>query len=374
MVVCPTTLNAASMLVGLLKATYQEVLKPSLIEKFKVVLTKMVIMEDFHTSFRWRTNLGNAAKKDLMPYKSCFEINTDAAEHCDLILVLSALLEKYSYTDTQRIIVTYAVDAFLYPDTSDLIEYMTERNFLNHSSIHEASPANLVTQRGVLAVYLTFYEVVHRNRTGQTVLLKPQGLNAYFTGLSEIQLTTGSEFGLFLAGVLNGYSKLSIIGKTPYNPVFEFYSLVAQTWAESLKVYLKVSTHHEATLLMNSFWHAGLKTDLFQPSAIKGSNKYMCMPSEDGEFNHLDQVCSETIKEDQSCTEYCELMSKVCVGTQNRVQEVLKMGLDSPVPLMGIFQTCQYPKVGSFDAQNCWKMVINDKGVCYTSRGDGKQT
>ncbi len=361
------------MLNGLLQHTHQEVLNPEIMDKLKIALYKMWIMDEYYTTYRRGLNKQDLEKLNTTEWEKCFEIEANVPEPCRLVLVLEVLLKNFGFTTAQEVIVSYVANFKAQPQAEDLFEYMSLKHNISLSDILDASHNFLTSTDGVFALYITFFAVVDVH---QTELMSPQSLNSYIASMPDINFPNSHEFGLYLAWILNGYSQAPYeyywyYGSVPYNPVPEFYSLVRDIWLDSLQFFLNVNSHSQATLLMNSFWHGGLESDLFQPSAERRNRGYLCLSSNNG-LHTLNDICKQISWTEPECEEYCKLMDNLTLHIKLKVKDVLNMGLDAPSPSRGAFQACQHPKKGTFGAIQCWKKVVNNKGVCYSSMGDSK--
>ncbi len=309
-------------------------------------------------------------KLDATEWEKCFEAEVQVTEGCRLVLVLDVLLKKFGFNEAQKAIVAYVANSKSQPDTEDLLEYMSREHDISMPDLLSARPDSLTGPVGVFSLYITFFAVLDDGNK----MISPQSLSSYIVLMPDIHIPNDDEFGPFIAWILNGYSQWIFeytLYVPPYNPVPEFYGLVRDIWLDSLKIYLNVDSHSKATLLMNSFWHAELESDLFQPSTHRISRGYLCMSSNNGSHT-LDEICKQTSRIDPECEEYCKLIDNLTFDIKFKVRKVLSMGLDLPSPTMGTFQACQHPKKGTFGATKCWKKVLNNKGVCYSSIGDSK--
>ncbi len=361
------------MINGLFQATYQQVWTLEHMTKLKMILAKVKIMDEYLLSSRMGFMQRKVEKMDLTPYETCFKLENKLNDACSLVLTLAVLLDKFGFHKAQEHIVTYGASSMVNPDTANLSDYMSEIFNIDITDIKLTNSSSLASKYGVLILYQTFFEVLNKNNSN---LLEPQPLSSYFRKMTTLVVPDQSKLGHYLSWVLSSYSNENYhrkIDLNQYSAIQELSDFVAVTWLDALKLYLGVRSHEEATLLMNSFWHTDNSSSLFQPLKERRENGYMCSNLlSNASLYSIKAVCNGPQKIEMECKNYCKLIDNLSAETQTRIKEVFKMGLDDPTPPIGTFQICQHPTKGFFGTNECWKRIVNDKGVCYTSKGNGE--
>ncbi len=371
-VVCPSSLNAMAMFDGLIQATHQQILNHTQMAKFELILAKIKIMDEYYLSGRTRIDFPMVRELDLTPYESCFQLGGELSEGCSLVVALAALLGKFGFNKAQEIAVTYAANKLVKYDSTSIFDDMSVKYNISMTNNNGTSSALLTENYDMLRLYQTFFLVFDE---GNDKILGPQPLSGYIKSISPIKVPSQKNLGRYISWILNGYSMDYMYRKVndnQYNAIRELSDFLISMWLDALSAYLNVESWQEAILLVNSFWHAGLKSSLFQPLVERRQNGYLCGSFlETAAIHNLNKVCDSVTEKKLECAVYCRLITNSTLEMQTKIKEVLRMGLDTQTPILGTFQTCQHPTTGLFSAKECWKRIITEKGVCYSSRGNG---
>ncbi len=86
----------------------------------------------------------------------------------------------------------------------------------------------------------------------------------------------------------------------------------------------------------------------------------------------IKEACSDLDSMDEACTEYCRIVADPRVpGLIPKIRELFERSfppasIEQPRNPIGLLPTCQRGEGGPVKS-TCWRKIVNDRGVCYSS-------
>ncbi len=348
--------------------------------------------------------------RSTLPYGECFKSglnDSDILDHsiqesdCSLLYLMDEMRAAFGFEKAEDILLDIILSkAFI---QGELTEVDVKEHIENDFSI-TLPRTNMTRIKGndervrgkqILGLYAMFHPVYiatgeDRNNTKGFSQMKLQTLETYQakSDIPSIQNYIKEELlinkvvkilntmGPLIQTVTRKYMttlnyEYRAIGLENYKHLEKLEDVLAKIWMENAKSYLRVDSFQEVIVLLKAF-HAS-KSPMFKLQLFEGPymNSYVYDPCNiHGQYslkNYSLNVCKhDQLTKNDDCAEYCQIINRFSdVQYMEKVKSFLEMGYEELNPEFGAFKYCGHAKDSG---DTCWKKVITEKGICFSTR------
>ncbi len=379
---CTDSFNPVGMLVNLIRS-HPGVIGDDTIRDFNRVLNKLSLFGEEYGRVRdyLEGDVGGP------PYQECFDDKAGEVDAgCSLVLLMDGVRGTIKHREGSLNTTVKAMHDFVAQliedgrgatevDLKDFLEarFDVKLQESDRSSI-ASSFANSIRVPDIVRLYMVFFPIYTTDGEGGWILQPPKSLASWTLPGPDRSLSDEQELADVVGWLAHGVvDKPSLARKSRIFPgLIQDYAkalddLIGMTWLSAMRRHLGVATNIEAIKLVNS-----LDYKYAEDAAETAHNKSESPCKKPGQ--DLEQVCGDTAG-DSECTSYCNLMNGLSAEMVGKVTELLDMGMDELGLPWGVLPMCQYPanwtsaNEWSSDKshEGCWRKVVNDQGVCYTT-------
>ncbi len=365
------------MLVNLLRAR-PGLVTDEMVHQLELQLAKMQLVEDI--SQRQKDASDIIYGYDIYSKANCGNANLTeyGNDPCSFLLLLNAIRETFPFNLAKseshyEVILSYASQVLIDKTPISKLEKTVGgmKAWIEEHYQVEIPTANSISFSNdlyILEVYQTFLPLVEK-QSGETLLSPIQALDG-FTPTKNWTVTRSNLpdvlLGLVANGQLNGRRMPTFLhyGNGHTREFINLDKLVSDFWFEVVSSFLGVTDwpRHRLALLLDSLSY-GFRRRLFPTTSDYPSDP--CPGTLRGEDPCGD---ANTASIPLLCQEYCRAVGSNLTRTlRRRMSQLLMVGGDILELPFGELQLCHHPKGDLLWGADCWRKVINEEGVCYST-------